>query len=180
MSNREALRDLQARLADRLQTVKAEGLLVSWLAVRVGGRDCLLPLAQSGEIFPLPAVQPVPYTQSWFLGVANLRGAIVGVIDLPHFLLTQALSRNEAYWAQASVVTLNAALDVNACLLVDSLAGLRHVSSFVSSTEPDSNAPSYLGHTYLDPDGRQWQEINLQKLSQHADFLNIQFQGTGL
>lgn len=54
MANREALRDLQSRLASRLQAAKAEGLSISWLAVRAGGQDYLLPLAQSGEIFPLP------------------------------------------------------------------------------------------------------------------------------
>src|SRR5512139_3265595 len=59
MANREALRDLQARLASRMQAAKAEGLSISWLAVRAGGLDYLLPLAQSGEIFPLPGVQTV-------------------------------------------------------------------------------------------------------------------------
>ena len=87
MANREALRDLQARLASRLQTAKTEGLAISWLAVRIGGQDCLLPLAQSGEIFPLPPVQPVPYAQHWFLGVANLRGGLYGVADLAAFVL---------------------------------------------------------------------------------------------
>ena len=75
MANREALRELQVRLAGRLQAARVEGLSVSsWLAVESAGQSYLLPLAQSGEIFPWVAVQPVPYTQAWFLGVANLRG----------------------------------------------------------------------------------------------------------
>ncbi len=41
MANREALRDLQSRLASRLQAAKAEGLSISWLAVRAGGQDYL-------------------------------------------------------------------------------------------------------------------------------------------
>ena len=107
MANREALRDLQARLASRLQAAKAEGLSISWLAVRAGGADYLLPLAQSGEIFPLPAVQPVPYSQSWFLGVVNLRGGLYGVVDLAAFIGGAAPARSEQYWAEASVVTFN-------------------------------------------------------------------------
>ena len=79
MANREALRELQVRLASRLQAARTEGLSVSsWLAVETAGQYYLLPLAQSGEIFPLPAVQPVPYSQSWFLGVVNLRGGLYG------------------------------------------------------------------------------------------------------
>ena len=75
MANREALKELQTRLAARLQAAKAEGVAVaSWLAVESGAQHFLLPLAQSGEIFSWTGVQPVPYTQPWFLGVANFSG----------------------------------------------------------------------------------------------------------
>ncbi len=173
MANREALRDLQARLASRLQAAKAEGLSISWLAVRAGGADYLLPLAQSGEIFPLPAVQPVPYSQSWFLGVVNLRGGLYGVVDLAAFIGGAAPARSEQYWAEASVVTLNAALEINSALLVDALAGLRHVGAFSGSEPPPEGAPPYFGNRYVDADGSRWQEINLQQLSQMSEFLSI-------
>ena len=64
MANREALRDLQSRLAGRLQAARSEGVSVAaWLAVQAGEQDYLLPLNQAGEIFPWTGVQPVPYTQ---------------------------------------------------------------------------------------------------------------------
>ena len=173
MANREALRDLQARLASRLQTAKTEGLSISWLAVRIGGLDCLLPLAQSGEIFPLPPVQPVPYSQPWFLGVANLRGGLYGVADLAAFGAGGAPVRTEQFWADASVVTFNTALDINCCLLVDSLSGLRHVGAFSGSEPPPEGSPPYFGNRYVDADGSRWQEINLQQLAQLPEFLSI-------
>jgi len=74
MANREALRELQSRLASRLQAARAEGVQAGWLAVEAAGRKYLFPLSQAGEIFPFTATQPVPYTHDWFLGVANLRG----------------------------------------------------------------------------------------------------------
>src|SRR3569833_1018880 len=73
MANREALRELQARLASRLQAARTEGVQASWLAVESGGSKFLIPLGQSGEIFPFTAAMPVPYTQTWFHGVAGLR-----------------------------------------------------------------------------------------------------------
>ncbi len=173
MANREALRDLQARLASRLQAAKAEGLSISWLAVRAGGLDYLLPLAQSGEIFPLPAVQAVPYSQPWFLGVVNLRGGLYGVVDLASYIAGKAPVRTEQYWAEASVVTLNAALEINCSLLIDSLAGLRHVGAFSGSEPPPEGAPPYFGNRYVDADGGRWQEIHLQQLSQMSEFLSI-------
>jgi twitching motility protein PilI len=173
MANREALRDLQARLASRLQAAKAEGLSISWLAVSAGGGDYLLPLTQAGEIFPLPTVQTVPYAQTWFLGVVNLRGGLFGVADLAAFIGGAVPVRSDQYWAEASVVTLNAALEVNCALMVDSLAGLRHVGAFSGSEPPPEGAPPYFGNRYVDAEGSRWQEINLQQLSQMPDFLSI-------
>ena len=141
--------------------------------MRAGGQDYLLPLAQSGEIFPLPSVQMVPYSQSWFLGVVNLRGGLYGVVDLAAFIAGKAPVRTEQYWAEASVVTLNAALDINCSLLIDSLAGLRHVGAFSGSEPPPEGAPPYFGNRYVDADGSRWQEINLQQLSQMSEFLSI-------
>lgn len=173
MANREALRDLQARLANRLQAAKAEGLSISWLAVRAGGVDYLLPLAQSGEIFPFPSVQEVPYSRPWFMGVSNLRGGLYGVVDLAKFVTGQAPARSEQYWSEASVVTFSPVLDINCALLIDTLSGLRHAGAFTGSEAPPEGAPPYFGNRYVDADGARWQEINLQQLSQMGEFLSI-------
>ena len=114
----------------------------SWLAVESAGSLYLLPLGQSGEIFPWVAIQAVPYTQSWFLGVANLRGGLVGVVDLAG-LLGSAAPRTEQALTEASLLAFNAALEVNAALLVDRLAGLRGTDAFVSSEPPAGDAPAF-------------------------------------
>lgn len=173
MANREALRELQNRLASRLQAAKGEGLSVSsWLAVEAAGKNYLLPLAQSGEIFPWVGVQKVPYTRSWFMGVANLRGDLLGVVDLAG-LMGDAVPRTEQSLADASVLALNAALEVNVALLVDRLSGLRGVEAFAASEPPGAQAPAFYGTVYVDAAGVRWQELNLQILSQHSDFLSI-------
>ena len=176
MANREAIRELQTRLASRLQAARGEGLSVSWLAVRSGGMNFLLPLAQSGEIFPLSALQPVPYSMPWFRGVVNLRGGLFGVVDTAAFVATDMPQQGvltATPGAAAVVVTLNAALDVNCAMLVDALAGLRNPDSFTSAQAPAEGAAAYLGNRFTDADGHAWQEINLQTLSQFPRFLNI-------
>ena len=173
MANREALRELQVRLANRLQAARSEDESVSsWLAVESAGQFYLLPLGHAGEIFPWCAVQAVPYTQKWFLGVANLRGGLVGVVDLADFLGISS-ARTEQALSEASLLAFNVALEVNAALLVDRLAGLRSTEAFVSSEAPAEDAPAFLGTTYLDSSGTRWQELNLQALSQHPAFLSI-------
>jgi twitching motility protein PilI len=174
MANREALRELQSRLATRLQAARTEGVQASWLAVEAAGAKYLFPLAQSGEIFPFANAQPVPYTQAWFLGVANLRGSLYGVVDVASFVAGRAPAvRSEATRAEARLVALNAILDVNCALLIDRLAGLRNVDAFSSSVAAPEGSPDYFGSGYTDANGAYWQEINLQALSQQSQFLSI-------
>lgn len=174
MANRQALRELQTRLAERLQLARTQGVTASWLALEAGGRKYLFPLVQSGEIFPWVSTQPVSYTQAWFVGVANLRGGLFGVVDLASYVSGQApLSRNELARSDSRLVSLNSALEVNCVLLIDRLAGLRKQDAFIDFSERGQDAPAYFGNLYVDGNGASWQEINLQLLAQQAHFLTI-------
>ena len=174
MAAREALREFQARLADRLQTARTAGVSASWLAVEAGDAGYLLPLGQAGEIFPWTPPQAVPYTLPWFLGVANLRGGLYGVVQLSAFAGGHAASpAGEAARGQSRLVALNEALEVNCALLVDRLAGLRGVEAFVTSEAPAAGSPPWQGDTYIDSAGRRWQEIQLAALAQLPEFLSI-------
>ena len=174
MAHRDALREFQNRLALRLQEARSTGTAASWLAVEAGGGRFLLPLSHAGEIFSWVATQPVPYTQPWFLGVANLRGGLYGVVDLGSFVAGQAAPlRHEGVLAQCRLVALNTLLEVNCALLVDRLSGLRGVDSFTASASASEGAPAFFGHVYTDTQGERWQELNLQLLSQQTDFLTI-------
>jgi twitching motility protein PilI len=174
MANREALRELQSRLASRLQAARAEGVQAGWLAVEAAGRKYLLPLSQAGEIFPFAAPQAVPYTHGWFLGVANLRGGLYGVVDLASFVTGQPpAQRSDAARAEARLIALNSLLEVNCALLIDRLAGLRSTDAFTASSAAPAGSPEYFGSGYTDAGGVYWQELNLQALSQQPQFLSI-------
>ena len=174
MANRQAIRELQTRLADRLQIARTQGVAPSWLAVEAGGQKYLFPMSQAGEIFPWVATQSVPYTQSWFLGVANLRGGLFGVVDLASYVTGQpAAVKTEFARKESRLIALNSALDVNCALLIDRLSGLRNQETFSDFSEKSPDAPTFFGNQYIDSAGQTWQEINLQLLAQHAHFLTI-------
>jgi twitching motility protein PilI len=177
MAKREALRELQTRLAKRLQAAQSEGIAVSWLAVRAGGSNYLLPLGQSGEIVALSSPLAVPYAKEWFKGVLNIRGSLFGVVDLARFVQGSggpvAVAATAPAGNEASVVTLNALLEVNCGLLVDSLAGLRGSDAFASSAAAADGSPDYFGPCFVDAQGLRWQEIDLRALAQSPLFLSI-------
>jgi twitching motility protein PilI len=174
MAKKEALRELQTRLAGRLQSARSEGVSAAWLAVRLGRNNFLLPLTQSGEIFPPAAMAAVPYALPWFLGVVNLRGGLYGVVDLDRFISGVAVAgRSDQAWAQARLVTFNVELDVNCALVIDALIGLRRQDAFVQVAPAPVGSPDFFGQMLVDAQGISWQEINLRALSQSAEFLSI-------
>ncbi len=171
-SQRESLKNLQERLASRLAQAKRSGVEASWLAVELRGQGVLLPLVHAGEIFPLPVIQSVPYTAPWFLGVSALRGGLMGVVDLARLLGLGADDRS-APGVDAKVVALNAALGVNAALLVDRLVGLRGPSMFAGANPRPDDSPPVFAQRLTDVHGQQWQELNLQVLVEWPEFLSV-------
>lgn len=176
MDKKQKLRELQTRLAEKLQAVRSGDVAsaAAWLAVDSGGLKYLFPLSQSGEIFPWTAIQRVAHTQGWYLGVANMRGTLFGVVDFSYFVQGEknAVS-NELAHSDSRFVTLNSSIEVNCALYVDRIEGLRSTESFSESQDAASGSPEFYGHIYVDTNGLQWQEINLQVLAQQASFLNI-------
>jgi twitching motility protein PilI len=173
MANREALRELQTRLAARLQQVRSDDVrTAAWLAVECGEQGFLFPLAGAGEIFPASNLVPVPHTQPWFAGVANLRGGLHGVVDLAVFL---GLSDHSTVRESSLLVALNASLASHSALLVQRLAGLRHVDQMQAELEEpgSANKPGFAGGRWRDAQGRVWQEIDLAALSRFGDYLSI-------
>jgi twitching motility protein PilI len=175
MANREALRELQQRLAERMKAARVEQRSQSWLAVECRGHGLLLPLEQAGEIFPPAALMPVPHTRDWFVGVANLRGGLHGVVDLARFLGLPDLPDSEATREQSRLIALSAALNLNCALLVDRLAGLRSADQLRADQHASAAGPrpAFAPGAWLDAAGRSWQSLDLGALARDEQFLSI-------
>jgi len=174
MANKEALRELQSRLAERLKSARTQPRGAAWLAVETGGRGFLLPLHEAGEIFGLTTIVAVAHAKPWFVGVANLRGGLHGVVDLAQFLGVKGAARaGEATRDRAQLVAFNAALDINCALLVERLGGLRSADQMAAEPAAGPTRPSFVGGRFRDAAGRLWQEIRLSELAHHDTFLRI-------
>ncbi|MDX1625173.1 MAG: chemotaxis protein CheW [Wenzhouxiangellaceae bacterium] len=53
---------------------------------RLGDHRLTVGITEVDEILPLPAATPVPGSADWLLGMANVRGNLVTVVDLGWFL----------------------------------------------------------------------------------------------
>ncbi len=89
VSSFETLLDYEQRslahVAGRPEMVEAPG---HWRGVgfRLGARRFVSSFDEIVEILSLPPVTPVPGAQAWMLGVANVRGSLLPVVDLKQFL----------------------------------------------------------------------------------------------
>jgi twitching motility protein PilI len=183
MTRRDTLAELHTRLAERLERSRSEPAAASWLAVECAGRGLLLALQGAGEIFVPAPVLPVPHTRPWFLGVANLRGHLHGVVDLASFLGLREPAAEPPVGGRdpgadgARLVTLNPSLGVQCAVRVDRLAGLRTAAQLESADAPppamDAVRPAFAGALWRDLAGRTWQEIDLAALSRDEHFLGI-------
>jgi twitching motility protein PilI len=88
----DLLLDIDRRNRERLPataaatTTAAGSQSAGWLAVRVGPWNFLLAMDDVAEIIPVPRVTIVPGVKPWLLGIANLRGTVMVVVDLQHYL----------------------------------------------------------------------------------------------
>src|SRR4029453_8118172 len=122
-----------------------EPLAKSWLAVECSSRGFLFPLREAGEIFAVAPMVPVPHSHRWFLGVANLRGHLHGVVDLASFL---GLKTAETGRHQARLVRFDPALDIKCLRLVDRLSGLRSEGELTRDGDATGDRPSFVGGRY--------------------------------
>ena len=195
MARKQALRDLQTRLAERMLEARTQTRGRAWLAVECGRHGFLIPLQEAGEIFSAASLVPLPYAQPWCLGVANLRGQLHAVADLGAFLgLHAPLQAGQALRDQAQLLAFNPNLEINAALLVDRLAGLRNEAQMAPAEVPlqagqvhadkthgEAEAspaaaprrPTFAGEQLRDADGRLWQALSLSALARHAAFLRV-------
>ena len=170
MANKQALRDLQTRLAERLRAARTEPLGRSWLAVECSSRGFLFPLRDAGEIFAMSPLLHVPHSHRWFLGVANLRGHLHGVVDLAGFLGVKTVETGRD---QARLVGFNQSLEINCVLLVDRLSGLRSENDLTRDSDESGERPAFVGARYRDASARVWQELSLVELAGNDLFLKI-------
>lgn len=160
---RSRLRQYQVQLLERMQAAKsgaAEG--GRELGVLLGGRLCLLDLTQISEIVPLQPIAPVPLTQEWYLGLANIRGHLTGVIDLARYLAQEA---GDSAPSERRLITFAPGLGFNCALQVERVLGLRKLAEMTQLDDARQQ--------FRDADGQPWSRIDLALLVQEPRFSHV-------
>lgn len=162
MSKRFSLRDFQQQVLDRLQVQKSGVAITSSLGVQIGSETWLVDMKDISEVIPVPVMTQVPLTKSWYLGVANVRGNLYGIIDLDGFMNNVSTQME----AGCRVMLLGHANSFNCGLLVARVLGLHNTEGW-QLIEADGQV------CYQDNAGRTWRKLQIEQILQQPDFLQI-------
>ena len=164
-SSRLRLREFQIELAERLRQAKAAPVGQTSLALSISPYNYLIDLSEAGEIIPVPEITPIPLAKSWYKGLANLRGELIGIIDFAQFSENQPTPIDK----ESCVLTFAGHLRFNAGLLITHIFGLRHTVQMTEAREQTQQAP-WLGAAMADQEGQVWYPLSLNTLIQNEYF----------
>lgn len=170
-ARRTRLREFQAQLVERMQAARTGATpYARQLGVLIGQRHCLLNLQEAGEIISVGAIAAVPLTHDWFLGLTNVRGSLVSVIDLARFQGQSATAVDR----ESRIVVFAPGLSFNSGILVSRVLGLRNVDDMrLHDNDQADAAASWAARQYVDRDAQVWTELDLSQIVQDAQFLHV-------
>ena len=164
------LREFSTQLAQRLKEAPNKPTEPTRLAIRIGPENYLVEMALAGEIVSLPEITPVPWTRPWYRGLANVRGRLIGVVDLLHLMGREPLTPDQTQ----QVLVFGEVLGVNAGILVTRAFGIRNLKELtpLDGASPAGRA-SWEQVRYRDNEGLAMTELELRELATSTHFASI-------
>ena len=165
--------NLQAYQQDILARLKslAEGgrsASLSKLGVSSGPVNWLVSLNEISEVLPVPEIMRVPLTQSWFLGMANVRGNLYALTDLAAF---SGHSKTNIT-AESRVLLVHSRFGINSGLLIDRLIGLRNLDE-MQQEDDSKDTPVWQLRRYKEAGGQRWDELDIGVLLSQNRFMQV-------
>ncbi|WP_455923868.1 chemotaxis protein CheW [Pseudomonas putida] len=169
----ELLLDIDQRCRQMAaQLPSQESRLQSWSGIgfRLGEHWYVAPMGEVAEVLHEPRLSRVPGVQPWLLGVANVRGRLLPVMDLCGLLGHELLAPHK----HRRVLVLDRD-EWFAGLLVDEVGGLQHfplhgLDLSVAADLPAGMAPFVHGHFQRD---QVWHVFSPLALAQLPRFMNV-------
>ncbi|MCG6935614.1 MAG: chemotaxis protein CheW [Proteobacteria bacterium] len=173
----ELLQNIQAR-----SQAKAFGLpqktevrrTWSGIGFRFGGHHLVVPLGEVAEILEYPDLTRVPNAKPWVLGIANIRGSLLPVLDLKGFV-----EGSNTKLSRISRVLVTHQENISSGVMIDEVLGMRHffeeeklqdVSEFADTLKP------FLDDGYKQGE-QNWGVFSMRKLILSPKFMEVAGRG---
>jgi len=164
------LLDLERRTLKGLTSLPSLDLIEEeWVGVgfRIGESKLIASMSEVKEILDLPEYTLVPGVKSWIVGVANVRGNLLPILDMKTFLFGEDIKQRN----KGRVIVIDYK-GFNTGLIVEEVYGMRHFrESDVTSNLPDlrEEISPYVGKVFKQ-DEEQWPVFEFNEMTQDERF----------
>ncbi len=155
---------VQQKAAVPVDSAKTEQHIMFSLA----GADYTFPIGNVLEVTRPPEVTPVPNVPDWVLGVSNLRGDVLSLVDLGHFF---GLAHSRLDASARMLVLADVTKEITVGVVIDRVQGIRHIRTdrIGRPTAPlEGKVSQYLRGVY-ESDGKLLGILNCDSLLRSED-----------
>ena len=136
-----------------------------WVGVgfRIGEDKLIAPMSEIEEILELPDYTYVPGVKSWMVGVANVRGGLLPLMDLKGFILGEDIKQRK----NGRVIVIDYK-GFNTGVIVEEVYGMKHfMNKDQSNTIPvlHENVSKYVAMAF-NQEGDSWPVFSFQSMTQ--------------
>ncbi len=143
-----------------------------WAGVgfRVGDSKLMAAISDVKEILDVPEFTMVPGVKSWLVGVANVRGSLLPIMDMKGYLLGDDIKQRQ----KGRVIVIDYK-GFNTGLIVEEVYGMRHFREGDESTdfpEVHESISPYIERAFKQDD-EHWSVINFYEMTQDERFAHV-------
>ena len=140
-----------------------------WVGVgfRIGNDKLIAEMDEVKEILDLPKYTHVPGVKSWVVGVANVRGNLLPIMDLRGFMLGEDIKQRR----KGRVLVINYK-GFNTGLVVEEVYGMRHFMAKDESRDlpaTHENITPFVEKVYMQ-NSERWPVFSFKKMAQDERF----------
>ncbi|TCS43220.1 chemotaxis protein CheW [Reinekea marinisedimentorum] len=142
----------------------------SGIGFRIGGHHFVSPMSEVTELLRVPAYTRLPNVKPWVLGVSNIRGRLIPLIDLGLFL-----SNETSVPIRSRRILVVEKDEQSDGLVVDGVDGMQYfpIDSYSDQVPdmPESIKPFVSGHFVKD--SITWSRFNMGMLTENDKFQDV-------
>ncbi len=140
-----------------------------WVGVgfRIGDSRLIASMADVKEILHLPDITKVPGVKSWIIGIANVRGSLLPIMDMKSYLLGEDIKNRQ----KGRVIVIDYK-GFNTGLVVEEIYGMRHFREGDSSTdvpEVHESMSAFISGAYKQDD-EHWPVFSFNEMTRDEKF----------
>ncbi len=141
----------------------------SGVAFELMGQQFIAPLGEVSEVINVNHFTPIPHTQTWVKGLTNVRGRLLAVSDLHHFLLGEAIN----YSSKQKILCVNHSNHYFG-VVVDHVQGIQHLNKanfYAKNERLDARFEDYCQGCFYQ-NNQLWNVFLLSRLLKNPQYMN--------